>query len=122
MSKYLLYGILRNPSLRHAHQVIVHEGEFDTWLADASNILDKLSPVEAGAYLYEKKGCNQCHSVDGSSGVGPSFKGKWGTERGLVTGEKVAIDENYIRESVLMPQAKVAEGYAPVIPPREAER
>ena len=98
-------------------KIIVHEdGEFDTWLADASNILDKLSPVEAGAYLYEKKGCNQCHSVDGSSGVGPSFKGKWGTERGLVTGEKVAIDENYIRESVLMPQAKVAEGYAPVMP------
>ena len=58
-------------------KIIVHEdGEFDTWLADASNILDKLSPVEAGAYLYEKKGCNQCHSVDGSSGVGPSFKGK----------------------------------------------
>ena len=99
-------------------KIIVHEdGEFDTWLADASNILDKLSPVEAGAYLYEKKGCNQCHSVDGSSGVGPSFK--------LVSGEP-NVASLPVKRSPLMRiisvslhscrRQKVAEGYAPVMP------
>lgn len=97
--------------------VIVHEaGEFEAWLEDASNFLDKLPPAEAGKLLYERRGCIQCHTTDGTPKAGPSFKGIFGTEQGLADGSVVTVDENYIRESLLEPLAKVRAGYRPVMP------
>lgn len=98
-------------------RVVVHPpGEFDTWLENAANFLDELSPVEAGEVLYTRRGCVQCHSVDGSSKAGPSFRDVFGTEQLMVDGQKVLVDENYIRESILEPQAKIRVGYRPVMP------
>ncbi len=31
-------------------------------------------------------------------------------------GQKVTVDENYVRESILEPQAKIVNGYPPVMP------
>ena len=98
-------------------KVVVHpSGEFEQWLQEAGNILDKYPPEEAGKLLVAQKGCPQCHSVDGTNGIGPSFKGIWATQRGLVDGSNVKVDENYIRSSILNPQAQVAAGYRPVMP------
>ncbi len=52
----------------------------------------------------------------GAAGTGPSFKGIFGAEHEMASGEKVIVDENYIRESILDPQAKVRAGYRPVMP------
>jgi cytochrome c oxidase subunit 2 len=96
---------------------IVHEpGEFEKWLENASNLLERMSPVEAGELLFLKRGCTQCHSVDGSGGTGPTLKGVFGHEQVLADGSRVAVDENYIRESILEPMAKVAAGFDPVMP------
>jgi cytochrome c oxidase subunit 2 len=97
--------------------VIVHEsGKFESWLQDAANFLEKMTPVEAGQLLYVRRGCVQCHSVDGSARQGPSFKGVFGTEQLMADGERVAVDENYLRESILEPQSKIRDGYKPVMP------
>src|SRR5690606_10065599 len=97
--------------------VVVHEaGEFEAWLEDASNFLDKLPPAEAGQLLYERRGCIQCHSTDGTPKAGPSFRGIFGSEQGLADGTTVTVDENYIRESILEPLAKVRAGFRPVMP------
>ena len=48
--------------------------------------------------------------------MGPSFQGTFGTEQALADGSKVKVDENYIRESILQPLAKVRAGYKPVMP------
>lgn len=74
------------------------------------------SPEELGASLYTNKGCNACHSVDGAPGVGPSFKGLFGKNEALQDGTSVDVDENYLRESILIPQAKIVKGFAPVMP------
>ncbi|GJM43416.1 MAG: cytochrome c oxidase subunit 2 [Gemmatimonadota bacterium] len=96
---------------------IVHEpGEFDSWLAAAANWMEGLSPTEAGEILYTKKGCVQCHSTDGSVGVGPSFRGSFGNTRAFADGSSTVMDENYIRESILNPTAKVVVGFDPVMP------
>jgi cytochrome c oxidase subunit 2 len=34
----------------------------------------------------------------------------------LADGRKVVADENYIRESILQPQAKIVKGFQPVMP------
>jgi cytochrome c oxidase subunit 2 len=75
-----------------------------------------LPPAELGEKLYKEKGCNACHSVDGSKIVGPSFKGIYGHTVELQDGSTVDVDENYIRESILEPQAQVVKGFQPVMP------
>ncbi len=99
-----------------AHVIVHPPGEFEQWLEKASNFLDTMTPVEAGRKLYQVRGCQQCHSVDGTAKVGPSFKGIFGEPQVLSNGSKVTVDENYIRESILEPQAKVVAGFEPVMP------
>lgn len=98
-------------------EVVVHpSGEFQRWLDDAANLLKTMTPVEAGEVLYTRRGCVQCHSIDGSAKVGPTFLNVFGTEQKMADGTIVKVDENYLRESILEPQAKVRAGYKPVMP------
>lgn len=70
-----------------------------------------------GKALYKLKGCNACHSLDGSKVVGPSFKGLWGKTESTSAGE-VTVDLAYVKESILNPNAKVVTGFLPVMPPQ----
>ena len=98
-------------------RVIVHpKGEFDKWLADIAAAELNASPVEAGQRLYVSRGCAQCHTVDGKPSTGPTFKGDFGSTHRLAGGASITVDEDYIRESILEPQAKVYAGFNPVMP------
>ncbi len=97
--------------------VVVHPaGEFETWLEKASNFLETMTPVEAGQKLFSVRGCMQCHSVDGTAKTGPTMSGVFGRTEALADGGSVVVDENYIRESILEPMARVVAGYEPVMP------
>jgi cytochrome c oxidase subunit II len=98
-------------------KVIVHPpGQFETWLTEAGNQFKNMPPAEAGKQLYARRGCSQCHSTDGTAGTGPSFKGIYGHKTYLEGGSSVTVDDNYIRESILDPQAKIVQGYKPAMP------
>jgi cytochrome c oxidase subunit 2 len=98
-------------------QVIVHPpGGFEQWLTGAADFISKLPPAEAGARLYQSRGCKQCHSLDGSAGIGPTWKGLFGRQVAIVGGKSVPANEDYIRESVLDPQAQIVAGFEPVMP------
>ena len=71
---------------------------------------------EQGKDLYLKNGCNACHSIDGSSGVGPTWKGLFGKKRKFEDGTSSIADENYLRASIEIPSAKIVKGYQPVMP------
>jgi mono/diheme cytochrome c family protein len=73
--------------------------------------------AEAGATLYKAKGCNACHSTDGSKIVGPSFKGLWGKTEKTDKGD-VVVDLAYIKESTATPMAKIVDGFPPAMPPQ----
>jgi cytochrome c oxidase subunit 2 len=80
----------------------------------------QLSLADKGKALTSTKGCIACHSSDGSKLVGPSYKGLYGREEKVVEGGKtitVTVDDNYLRESIENPLAKVVEGYPPSMPP-----
>jgi cytochrome c oxidase subunit 2 len=97
-------------------KVVVHErAAFDQWLEAASDWMSTMPPAEAGAMLYDRKGCKQCHSVDGAGGVAPTFLNLFGHRQPLEGGGSVVVDENYIRESIYDPQAKIAAGFEPVM-------
>ena len=98
-------------------KVIVHEpGGFERWLEEASDFLKRMSPAEAGERLYRTRGCAQCHTVDGTVGTGPTLSKLFGHQVALEGGKTVVTDENYVRESILEPQAKVVLGFQAVMP------
>ena len=93
---------------------VVSEMDYKTWL-------DTNKPAEGaesnlGKELYESK-CRSCHSLDGSRVVGPTWKGIYGAKREFESGPDVIADENYLRESILNPAAKIVKGYPAAMPP-----
>jgi cytochrome c oxidase subunit 2 len=71
---------------------------------------------DLGKLVYENKGCATCHSLDGTKGQGPSWKGIWGNVHKGTDGKDYPVDANYIRQSILMPQAMVVQGFEPIMP------
>ena len=97
-------------------KVVVHEpGEFSAWLEKAANYFMTLPPAEAGKVLFTRR-CNQCHSDDGTAKTGPTLKGIFGQTHQMRDGSSVVVDENYIRESLMDPQAKIRDGFPPAMP------
>jgi cytochrome c oxidase subunit 2 len=72
----------------------------------------------AGEALYNSASppCASCHTIDGSPGVGPTWKGLYGKQEELENGETVTVDDEYIRESILNPNAKIVKGFVPAMP------
>ena len=70
-------------------------------------------PWENGARLY-KINCSGCHKVNGEAATGPALNLIWGENEKQMGGGAVLVDENYVRESILQPDAKIVEGYGPV--------
>ena len=96
---------------------VLTDKDYQAWKEKASaEIPEGLSLEEAGKELYKSKACATCHSIDGTPGVAPSFLGIFGKRERLSDGSEVLVDENYIRESILNPQAKVVQGFQPVMP------
>jgi cytochrome c oxidase subunit II len=98
-------------------KVVVHEPEeFKKWLEEAANWAAKLPPAEAGKKLFTARGCTQCHSVDGTGVIGPTLKDVFGATVIFKDQSRTVADENYVRESILNPQAKIVAGYEAVMP------
>jgi cytochrome c2 len=75
-----------------------------------------MSPEERGHQLYTQLACVTCHTLDGSRGLAPTFKGVYGRNETLADGNKITVDDAYIKESLLNPTAKLVQGFAPVMP------
>ncbi|OIO65854.1 MAG: cytochrome c oxidase subunit II [Candidatus Marinimicrobia bacterium CG1_02_48_14] len=96
---------------------VLSVSDYEKWLANAGAEKDAEVPLpELGKKVYTGKACMTCHTIDGTPSVGPTFKNVFGHTVELSDGTTITIDENYIRESVLKPQAKVVKGFAPVMP------
>jgi cytochrome c oxidase subunit 2 len=93
--------------------IVMEPREFDNWLSGNTNAA---SPAAAGQQLYQTLGCVSCHGANGEGGRGPTLAGLVGRKTPLVGGQQVVADEAYIRESILNPQAKLVEGFGPIMP------
>jgi cytochrome c oxidase subunit 2 len=85
-------------------------------------------PAYAINRLYNR--CQSCHSLDGTTGTGPSFKGLWTRVKSgdvvFTTGERLSdlygenttyeVPENYIRTSIVNPQEHIVQGYLGSMP------
>jgi cytochrome c oxidase subunit II len=92
--------------------VVQEPDEYERWLAGGA---PGESMEQAGEKVYQASGCPTCHLADGT-GLGPSLLGVFGHPVRLTTGETVTADDAYMRESILLPKAKVVLGYSPIMP------
>ncbi len=93
--------------------------EFEEWLEHGPGGNEKAEP-EDGRKLAGEKGCLGCHSLDGSPGVGPTFKGLMGRRQVVVTKgaeRSITVDDDYLRRSIIDPQADLIKGFQPIMPP-----
>ncbi|MBN8643796.1 MAG: cytochrome c oxidase subunit II [Planctomycetes bacterium] len=98
-----------------ARIAVLAEADYKDWLdyqGDTSGV-----PLNVlGEQLYKLQGCATCHSVNGAKGTGPTWKDIWGETHKSTTGASATVDENYIRESILVPGAFVREGFSNQMP------
>lgn len=119
------------------HVVVEEPAAFDAWLAKqqtfAMTQAKAPSPaalpgtgvaagagasgnVEQGRALAQSKGCVACHSVDGTQGVGPSWKGLYGSTQAFADGSSATVDDAFLKKEIEDPQARVVKGFGPVMP------
>ncbi|MDZ7772017.1 MAG: c-type cytochrome [Balneolaceae bacterium] len=73
--------------------------------------------AERGQQLFTQNGCQGCHSIDGSDGVGPTHQNLFGRTETMEDGSTVTVDSAYVHDSIVNPSEQIVEGYQPVMVP-----
>jgi len=89
--------------------VVMASVDFDAWAAKEAGL--SADPLERAQKWYQTFGCKACHTQDGSVGVGPTWKGLYGSQVKLTDGSTVTADDAYLTEAIRSPGAKIVEGY-----------
>jgi cytochrome c oxidase subunit 2 len=101
---------------RHSNMIgwvyAMSPSDYEAWLAGGT---PGETLASAGAKRFVEQACNTCHGEQKSS-RGPSLVGLFGRSVRMQSGQVVVADETYIRESIVNPQAKLVEGYPPIMP------
>lgn len=75
-----------------------------------------------GEKLRNQKGCVACHGIDGvAQQPAPNWKGIFGTDRALASGDTVVVTEDYLRSSISDPWGQLVQGYGKVMPPQNLQ-
>ncbi|MGE0717110.1 MAG: cytochrome c oxidase subunit II [Alphaproteobacteria bacterium] len=99
-------------SVMGGHVVVLSRSDFARWLAEAG--VDRSLAAE-GAALFVARGCSGCHGA-ASTVHAPSLAGLYGGPVPLEDGRTVVADDQYIRDSILLPQSQIAAGYPHIMP------
>lgn len=94
--------------------VVMEQSDFEDWLISQAG--DEADPVARGKNLYVTYGCQACHSIDSSEGVGPTWRGLYGSERVFDDGSSTNVDHEYLYESIRNPGANIVQGFGNIMP------
>ena len=105
---------------QHAYMLadvrVLGDSEFEKWVFDQTDIPE--DPVARGELWANQYGCLACHSTDGSRLVGPSWLGLFGETQQFEDGTSAVADEQYLRNSILNPNAEIVQGYPANVMPQ----
>jgi cytochrome c oxidase subunit 2 len=95
--------------------IVMEPRDYETWLAGGTA---GKSMVASGADLFQSLACVTCHRPGESGRIarGPALEGVYGSQVKLADGRTVTADDDYVRESILNPTAKIVAGWEPVMP------
>jgi len=109
-----LYAIVCHEYCGTGHQNMNGMIEVSDQATDIS--AEGLPSPEAARKLLEDNGCLACHSLDGSPGLGPTFKGLWGQTVELTDGTTRKVDASFTRDVILHPDNYPVKGFQPLMP------
>jgi cytochrome c oxidase subunit 2 len=92
--------------------VVMERQDYDDWLASTES---DGSLALQGRKLFLKLQCVTCHSADARARA-PVLENLYGSRVPLQDGKTLIADDGYIAESILYPEAKVVQGYQPIMP------
>ena len=79
----------------------------------AAEVEPSKEAVAAGRLVAQSSGCLGCHSTDGTTRVGPTWQDLYGSKENLEDGTTVEVDTEYLRRSILDPDAQIVRGFLP---------
>jgi cytochrome c oxidase subunit 2 len=91
---------------------VMEPADYQAWLSGGGM---EGTLAERGERLFADLACGTCH-LDTGRGRGPSLKDIVGTQVTMVDGSTVLVDEGYLRESIINSQARIVQGYQPLMP------
>lgn len=92
--------------------IVMNPAAYEAWLSGGGA---EGSLASTGQKLFQQLGCGSCHRSD-TQGRGPNLVGVFGKPVLLEDGRTVVADENYVRESILNPGAKIVSGFKNIMP------
>jgi len=103
-------------STMRAVMIVMPGEEYREWLAGKEEE-EKGEPLwEKGKELAEKSVCLACHSIDGTTKIGPTWKGLFGRTVTFTDGTTATADEQYVKNYIEEPNVRVIKGFQPVMP------
>ncbi len=97
--------------------IVVSQTDFDAWVQGELAAIGT-DPAARGERWAKNNGCQSCHSVDGTPGVGPTWQGLFGQSVELMDGSTVVIDDAYLYTAITSPNAQVVKGSTPNVMPQ----
>jgi cytochrome c oxidase subunit 2 len=91
---------------------VMSQDDYQGWLSGGAT---EGTLAQVGEKLFAQLFCITCHA-GGDQQRGPVLNGLFGSQVTLANGEVVVANNEYIRESILNPQAKVVAGFPPIMP------
>jgi cytochrome c oxidase subunit II len=104
-------------SYMNANVQVLSKEKYNEWYADTAAVVktaESTAPGVAGLAIMKAKGCNACHSSDGTKIVGPSYYKLYGEQQVVIKDGKevtVKVDEDYIKRSIYDPNVEIVKGY-----------
>jgi cytochrome c oxidase subunit 2 len=92
--------------------VVMRAADYGRWLQSGPA---EPSRAQYGYALFRQLGCSGCHDAR-STVHAPRLEGLFGRTVHLQDGRSMVADENYLRDSILVPARDVVAGFAPVMP------
>ena len=92
--------------------IVMEPGAYQAWLSGGGA---EGSLASTGQKLFQQYGCASCHRSD-TQGRGPHLEGVYGKPVLLSDGRRVMADDDYVRESILNPSAKIVGGFQNIMP------
>lgn len=103
-------------SSMNAQLIVMDPAGYAEWARGGGNGGEDEPLTVRGERLVNKAGCLNCHALSGKEKIGPNLQGLYGSKVPLADGKAVARDEEYLRESIEDPGAKIVKGYPNVMP------
>jgi cytochrome c oxidase subunit 2 len=93
--------------------VALEPSEYEAWL---SGKLAAGTAATSSGRLLDDLRCSNCHQGGGATVRCPPLENLFGSQVRLQDGSTLIADENYLRESILQPAAKIVAGYQAIMP------